>query len=287
MTLENATQKLNSILGLTTPERVESLLSHGTTIVKSPELEALTQPLKTAIVAVITSGEGAAQTRLALGELLSVLGDPRLCAPSHEDYFANVETPNGTLQIGCYLVTNVEFRAFAESEAYDDQKNWTPEGWTWRQRTQSTWLEKANNNDAGPFILPNQPVVGVNWYEAHAYAKHHKARLPTFDERLDVTRGDNKRPYPWGSPFGKGNANTREEVLGRPCAVGLYPSDCTPEGVYDLAGNVAEWCNDGLDGDQWIHPGSWADSFESSWAKARILEHPKFNSATWGFRLAR
>ena len=34
------------------------------------------------------------------------------------------------------------------------------------------------------------------------------------------------------------------EALGRPCAVGLFGGDQTPEGVYDLAGNVAEWTGD-------------------------------------------
>ena len=52
-------------------------------------------------------------------------------------------------------------------------------------------------------------------------------------------RGDANRPYPWGQPFGQGNANTNEATLGKPVAIGLFIADCTPDGIYDLAGNVA------------------------------------------------
>jgi formylglycine-generating enzyme required for sulfatase activity len=135
--------------------------------------------------------------------------------------------------------------------------------------------------------VANQPVVGVTWFEADAFARAHDARLPRFDERLRAVRGSEKRPYPWGEPFGEGNANTREEVLGRPCAVGLYLRDRTPEGVSDLAGNVGEWALDGADGQYWYAPGGWDQPSMASWAKARELERPESRSTSVGFRLVR
>jgi formylglycine-generating enzyme required for sulfatase activity len=136
-------------------------------------------------------------------------------------------------------------------------------------------------------VLANQPVVGVSLHEAQAYATAHGARLLEFDERVRVMRGNEKRPYPWGAPFGQNNANTREEVLGRPSAVGIFPRDRTPEGVCDLAGNVGEWTADSAGDRQVIHPGSWEQPSMAAWAKALRLISPAARSASLGFRLAR
>jgi formylglycine-generating enzyme required for sulfatase activity len=136
-------------------------------------------------------------------------------------------------------------------------------------------------------VVPNQPAIGVTWYEAEAYAKAHGARLLTLDERMQIMRGDGNRPYPWGQPFGQRNANTREEAVGKPSAVGLFQQDQTPEGICDLAGNVAEWTSDHADDERVIHPGSWNAPSMSAWAKARALVPPKTRSADLGFRIAR
>jgi formylglycine-generating enzyme required for sulfatase activity len=146
---------------------------------------------------------------------------------------------------------------------------------------------RARAAGSEPFVVPNQPVVGVTWYEADAYARSSGARLPHADERVWVSRGRERRPYPWGSPFGEGNANTREEVLGRPCAVGLYLRDCTPEGVHDLAGNAAEWTADGVGAEKLIHPGAWDQPSMAAWAKALAMVAPDNRWAGLGFRLAR
>ena len=129
------------------------------------------------------------------------------------------------------------------------------------------------------------------------------ARLPRVDERVWVVRGTERRPYPWGAPFGEGNANTREEVLGRPCAVGLYVRDCTPDGVSDLAGNVGEWTadsrevspeeavgapnDDGKHIEFFIHPGSWNEPSMAAWAKALSMAPPSARWTGLGFRLVR
>jgi formylglycine-generating enzyme required for sulfatase activity len=107
------------------------------------------------------------------------------------------------------------------------------------------------------------------------------------DERMQAMRGEDNRPYPWGQPFGRGMANTREEDAGRPTAVGLYRHDRTPEGVFDLSGNVAEWTADEADDERVIHPGSWNAPSMSAWAKARALVSPKMRSADLGFRICR
>ena len=80
---------------------------------------------------------------------------------------------------------------------------------------------------------------------------------------------------------------TIAEFVGKPAAVGLFRADCTSEGVWDLAGNVAEWTADEADDECIIHPGSWNSPSMSAWAKARALVPAKVRSADLGFRIAR
>jgi formylglycine-generating enzyme required for sulfatase activity len=235
----------------------------------------------------IEIGSGTGQERVVLGELLGLLGDPRLHLPSDPEYWTSVNTKDGVSIVGKHMVTNQEFQAFVDEGGYTRRELWSEDGWTWMQSGEGTWEDRTRGKASSPYLVPNQPVVGVTFHEAMAYAKKNAARLSRFDERMWTVRGVEKRPYPWGSPFGEGNSNTQEEVLGRPCAVGLYTSDRTPEGVCDLAGNVAEWCGDGADGEYWIHPGAWDQPSMAAWAKARMLEKPGHRNAGLGFRLTK
>lgn len=245
------------------------------------------QALIDTLLRVVEGGEGDGKRRLQIGEHLGRLGDPRLRTPAQDDYWACIPTDEGQLCIGRHMVTNAEYAAFAQAGGYEPGPHWSEEGLAWLEQCEDPWTVRAKAEDSRPFVVPNQPVVGITWWEAEAYAAFHGARLPRFDERLLVTRGSEKRPYPWGSPFGAGNANTREEVLSRPCAVGLYRCDRTPEGVCDLAGNAAEWTAEGVGRLKWIHPGSWDQPSMAAWAKARSLEEPESRWAGLGFRLAR
>lgn len=240
-----------------------------------------------ALVDLLEDGVGDGQTRLALGVALGRLGDPRLRQPGDADYWATVELDGLPLEVGRYPVTVAEWRAWIDSGGYHGDAGWTEEGLAWRNSGDATWPELSKNDDNAPFLVPNQPVVGVNWHEAVAYARAHDARLPDHAERRQIVRGDGRRPYPWGEPFGHGNANTREEVLGRPCAVGLYRMDATPEGVFDLAGNVAEWANDSLGGKRVIAPGSWRQPSMAAWAKAIDHRDPDYRGTDLGLRLVR
>lgn len=84
------------------------------------------------------------------------------------------------------------------------------------------------------------PVVGVTWYGAVAYAKWIGKRLPTEAEWEIASRGKRENVlYPTGDDIEKTQAN-------------FFSSDTTsvmsyapnPYGLYDLAGNVYEWCHD-------------------------------------------
>lgn len=244
--------------------------------------------LVSALVAAVEDGGGESHARLALGVLLGELGDPRLL--THEDpaYWAELDAPDGSrFALGRMLVTNAAYRAFVDAGSYEDPSLWSIEGRAWLAETDNPWPVLADGDGADGFVTPNQPVVGVSFYEAEAFARWAGARLPTWVERVYAVRGEAKRPYPWGSPFGEGHANTREESLERPCAVGLYRSDCTPEGVFDLAGNVGEWTAEPVGDEVLIHPGSWEQPSLASWAKASTTASPGARWSALGFRLAK
>ncbi len=273
---------LNEVLAMPVEERIDPLLTLG----RSQTNGSDAQQLVTALLAVIEAGVGGARKRVAIGELLAQYGDPRLRKPSDPDYYVPVPVHQETLLVGRFPVTTGEFNAFVASGAYDDPSHWTEEGLAWKAEAESPWKAHYDRLE-GALQGDNQPAIYVSWHDAKAYANASGARLPTQMERLHVMRGVSKRPYPWGAPFGSGNANTSEEVLKRPCAVGIYHRDATPEGVMDLAGNVAEWLGDEAAGGRLIHPGAWSQPSMAAWAKARFLIEPYVQGPDLGFRLVR
>lgn len=293
--------ELDKLANLPFSERILPLAQLGRRLLQT-QVNGAAGPLREQILDVLKSGVGKGRDRVELGEILGVIGDPRLFTTDQSEYWIGIDTPEGKVEVGRYPVTNAEFHAFAE-KGYEQREHWSDEGWAWLAATEDPWPVHAARETWRNFVVANQPVVGISWYEAEAYANSVGARLPRVDERVWVVRGAERRPYPWGAPFGEGNANTREEVLGRPCAVGLYTRDQTPEGVSDLAGNVGEWTADSREvspdeavgrpneaGEHiefFIHPGSWNEPSMAAWAKALSMAPPSARWTGLGCRLVR
>ena len=89
----------------------------------------------------------------------------------------------------------------------------------------------------------NLPVTGVPWQDANSYCDKliKNGRLPTEAEWEAAARGPSNRNTPWDNDATGVHANIRSTTAPGPVPVGSYNIGKTPEGVYDLIGNVWEW----------------------------------------------
>jgi serine/threonine-protein kinase len=113
-----------------------------------------------------------------------------------------------------------------------------------------TWSRRCN----APRGETNHPVNCVDFASAESYCRFRKRRLPTEAEWEMAARGPARRPYAWGEGAPRcDNACFDRNGECRPsgaevatCPAGAHPADRTPEGVYDLGGNLSEGVVDGF-----------------------------------------
>ena len=83
------------------------------------------------------------------------------------------------------------------------------------------------------------PITCVDYSQAERFCEWTGKRLPTELEWEYAGRGEPGRRYPWGdAPVSARLMCSRQS---EPCSVASRPTGATPEGIFDLAGNVWEW----------------------------------------------
>ena len=122
-----------------------------------------------------------------------------------------------------YEVTNAQYQQFVHVTRHLEPHYWSNSGYN----------------------QPNQPVVGVTWHNAEAYAKWAGKRLPTEAEwEYAACGGLSSKKYPLGDLIGSSQACYANN---KPNSVGSYSAN--GYGLYDMAGNVWEWCSYWYDSD--------------------------------------
>jgi len=179
-----------------------------------------------------------------------------------------------------YEVTNAQYKKFIDATEYKAPYYW---------------------NDSR-FNAPNNPVVGVTWYDAKAYADWAGKRLPTEAEWEKSARGGLVgKKYPWGDNVTHDNANYYDGGNGI-SPVGSFKSN--GYGLYDMAGNVWEWCADWYDRNYYanspisnpagpssglhrvLRGGSWGNDNDNLRVAYRYNNDPARLSSNIGFRCA-
>ncbi len=182
------------------------------------------------------------------GMVLIPAGSFQMGSEDEEAYDA--EKPVHTVHLDAfymdvYEVTNAQFKAFVDANP-DWQKDRIEDRFHdvrylehWSRWTGNTYpTEKADH-----------PVVNVSWYAAMAYAQWAGKRLPTEAEWEYAARGGLAgKKYPWGDDEPTpADANRSANATIGTTPVGQYPAN--GYGLYDMAGNVYEWCLDAYDED--------------------------------------
>lgn len=186
-----------------------------------------------------------------------------------------------------YEVTNAEYMEFVQATGHEKPKFWLDEN----------------------FNPPEAAVVGVNWHDAMAYAKWKGRRLPTEAEWEKAARGNDDRLWPWGNKWDKGfvwyfvNIYGEEDNFRYTAPVNYYQSGVSPFGLFNVAGNVWEWCLDWYDKDYYrvspeINPqgpeqsismkvlrgGSWVNDIDNVQVVKRGRNFPQVKNEIYGFR---
>jgi serine/threonine protein kinase len=120
-----------------------------------------------------------------------------------------------------YCVTNIQYNIFIQKTNY----------------------KKPKLFDELLSQVPNHPVVYVSYEDALEYCKYNSCSLPSEAQWEKAAKASKNFIYPWGNEFDESKVNIGHSIN---CtnAVDDYEAGATSNGIYNLSGNIWEWCLD-------------------------------------------
>jgi len=249
-----------------------------------PQVAGRLERVRRRLVSLLEGGHLEPRERVAAGNTLAQLGDPRFredawylpdesllgfvevpaglflmgSDEARDRYASDNELPQHTVELPAYYmarypVTVAQFRAFVRESGYQAQGP----------------LEQYSGAE-------NHPVVVVTWFDAMEYCqwltkrlrgwegtpeplavalrdRGWQVRLPTEAEWEKAARGMDGLIFPWGDDADASRANYDDTGIGTTSTVGCFPGGASPSGCLDMSGNVWEWMHS-LWGTDWGTP---------------------------------
>ncbi len=173
-----------------------------------------------------------------VGSMKKIKGGTYVIGPDDED--PSGASPRGEVTvddffIDRYEVTIGEYAKFLNTGGHDE--------FYWEDMADPNWCGIIQKEKGEYTVVPGKdlyPVCLIKIEGAKAYAQWAGKRLPTEYEWEIAARGSEGRLYPWGNEKPDITRVNFDYHIGHTVPVGSYPKGRTPEGVYDMAGNVNE-----------------------------------------------
>lgn len=269
------------------------------------------------------------RTLVHRGMVLVPAGEFLMGSPQGSGGFSD-EQPQRLVYVSAFWidrheVTNADYLRFVQTTGHPAPANATPSVTLWEQGLPVPEIDA-------------HPVVNISWHDAVAYCRWAGKRLPTEAEWEKGARGTDGRRYPWGNEWDFTRANSasywagrtvefqdnaawkafwvngegahiakergvKGEVLTMP--VGSFPQGASPYGLFDMAGNAAEWVQDWYEPYSYLHApladpqgpagivlkamrgGSWLKPATSLRTTDRDYGYPDDRPSGTGFRCAK
>ena len=183
-----------------------------------------------------------------------IMGSPETEVNSKENETQH-EVTLSAFKISKHQITIGQFKSFVDATGYvTDAEKGIAQVWSGTKLEQNSGINWKCDEQGKqrPLNEYNHPVTYLTWEDANAFAKWMGCRLPTEAEWEYACRAGTKSPFNTGNSLTISQANYKgiipnnniamPQYRNKTMSVGSFPANAW--GLYDMHGNVDEWCSD-------------------------------------------